>query len=96
MFAGLLAKVFGTNNERELRKLQPIVKKINSLEPAISSLTDEQLAAKTNKFREQLSQGKTLDDILPEAFAVVREVAKRKLGQRHYDVQLLLPGPVHI
>lgn len=89
MFAGLLAKVFGTNNERELRKLQPIVKKINSLEPVISSLTDEQLAAKTNEFREQLSQGKTLDDILPEAFAVVREVAKRKLGQRHYDVQLM-------
>jgi len=89
MIAGLLAKIFGTDNARQLKRLQPIVETINSFEPAISKLPDEQLAHKTIEFREQLAQGKTLDDILPEAFAVVREVSKRKLGQRHYDVQLI-------
>lgn len=89
MITALLAKILGTNNERELRKLRPIVEQINAFEPAISSLTDEQLALKTVEFREKLAQGKTLDDILPEAFAVVRETSKRKLGQRHYDVQLM-------
>lgn len=89
MIAGLLAKILGTNNARQLRRLQPIVVRINYFEPEISALTDEELRAKTNQFREQLSQGKSLDDILPEAFAVVREVSKRKLGQRHYDVQLV-------
>ncbi|MCX5922803.1 MAG: preprotein translocase subunit SecA [Candidatus Dependentiae bacterium] len=87
--AGLLAKIFGTDNARQLKRLQPIVDQINAFEPHISSLPDEQLALKTNEFREQLAQGKHLDDILPEAFAVVREVSKRKLGQRHYDVQLI-------
>lgn len=89
MIAQILAKILGTNNERQLRRLQPIVDKINAFEPQISSLTDEQLALKTNEFREQLSQGKSLDDILPEAFAVVREAGKRRLGQRHFDVQLM-------
>lgn len=89
MLASILAKILGTNNERQLRKLRPIVDKINSLEPAMIKLTDEELSQKTNEFREQLAQGKTLDDILPEAFAVVRETSKRKLGQRHYDVQLM-------
>ena len=89
MIARLLAQIFGTKNERELKKLLPLVDRINSFEPTIQKLTDEQLAAKTNEFREQLMQGKTLDDILPEAFAVVREAAKRKLGQRHFDVQLM-------
>lgn len=89
MFAAVLARILGTNNSRQLRALQPIVNAINAFEPAISQLPDEQLAAKTTYFREQLSQGKTLDDILPEAFATVREVAKRQLGQRHYDVQLI-------
>jgi len=89
MITNLLAKILGTQNERELRKLRPIVDKINAFEPAISSLTDEQLTLKTLEFRGQLAQGKTLDDILPEAFAVVRETSKRKLGQRHYDVQLM-------
>lgn len=89
MITRILAKIMGTNNARQLRKLQPIVDKINAFEPAISSLSDEQLALKTNEFREQLSQGKTLDDILPEAFAVVRETSKRVMGQRHYDVQLI-------
>ncbi len=89
MIAQILAKIMGTANVRQLKKLRPIVEKINNLEKTISSLTNEQLTAKTNEFREKLSQGKTLDDILPEAFAVVRETAKRELGQRHFDVQLI-------
>lgn len=89
MIAALLAKLFGTANARTLRQMDPIVRYINSLEPSISLLTDDQLLAKTNEFREQLSRGKDLDDILPEAFAVVREVARRSLGQRHFDVQLI-------
>src|SRR3989344_2588319 len=89
MITNILAKIMGTRNQRELKKLQPIVQKINEYEPTISTLTDEGLSAKTNEFRKQLSEGKHLDDILPEAFAVVRETAKRKLGQRHFDVQLM-------
>src|SRR5271168_3504608 len=89
MITRILATIIGTNNTRQLRKLQPIVDKINAFEPAISALNDTELANKTTAFREQLSQGKTLDDILPEAFAVVRETSKRVMGQRHYDVQLI-------
>jgi len=89
MIAGLLAKVFGTNNARQLRRLQPIVDKINALEPEMEALEDSQLTAKTNEFRERLNKDETLDDILPEAFAVVREAAKRRINQRHYDVQLV-------
>lgn len=89
MITGILAKVFGTANERKIRKLWPLVEEINAFEPKISALTDEQLAHKTIEFREQLAQGKTVDDLLPEAFAVVREAAKRTIGQRHFDVQLM-------
>lgn len=89
MIARILAKIVGTANVRQLKKLRPLVEKINSLEPVIAALTMEQLSAKTNEFREQIRQGKTLDDLLPEAFAVVREVSKRELGQRHFDVQLV-------
>ncbi len=89
MIARILALVLGTNNARQLRQIKPLVDKINSLEGHISSLNDADLAAKTNEFREQLAQGKKLNDILPEAFAVVREASKRKLGQRHFDVQLI-------
>ncbi len=89
MIARILAKILGTNNERQLRRLRPLVEKINGLEPEITILTNEQLTAKTNEFRQQLSHGKKLDAILPEAFAVVREAGRRKLGQRHFDVQLL-------
>jgi preprotein translocase subunit SecA len=89
MIAALLAKIFGTNNLRQLKKLQPIVEKINQFERSIETLSDDQLGLKTNEFKEQLAQGKSLEDILPEAFAVVRETARRKLGQRHYDVQLI-------
>lgn len=89
MFTQILAKVFGTANERKLKRLKGVVQKINSLEPGLIELSNEQLAQKTNYFREQISQGKPLNDILPEAFAVVREAAKRTLGQRLFDVQLM-------
>lgn len=89
MIARLLAKVFGTANDRKLKRLENTVRIINSLEPRVMSLTDEGLAQKTQEFKEQLDRGRSLDDILPEAFAVVRETAKRKLGQRHFDVQLM-------
>ena len=86
---GLFSKIFGTYSEKEVKRVMPIVQKINSLEPSIQELTDEELMAKTPYFKEQLKNGKTLDDILPEAFAVVREAAKRVLGMRHFDVQLI-------
>lgn len=89
MIARLLAKILGTANVRQLRRLQPVVSKINAYEPQISSLTDDQLRAKTNQFREYISRGESLDNILPEAFAVVREAAHRTLKQRHFDVQLI-------
>lgn len=89
MITTLLSKIIGTANERQLRKLYPVVDKINTLEPAMEALSDEELGAKTNEFRARLAQGETLEDLLPEAFAVVREAAKRTLGQRHFDVQLI-------
>ena len=89
MITNLIEKIIGTKSERELKKLYPIVKKINELEKTISPLTDEELKNKTQEFKNRLAKGQTLDDILPEAFAVVREAAKRVLGLRHYDVQLL-------
>ncbi len=89
MITKLLSKILGTSDERQLRKLHPTVKKINDLEPAMEALSDEQLGEKTNEFRKRFSQGETLEDLLPEAFAAVREAAKRTLGQRHFDVQLV-------
>ena len=89
MIARLLANVFGTQNERELKKLQPLVTAINAFEPSLQKLSDEALQEKTNEFRKRLTQGATLDDILAEAFAVVREASRRTLQQRHYDVQLM-------
>ena len=89
MITQVLSKLFGTDNDRKIRQLKPAVEKINSFEPALSALSDEQLAEKTNEFRERISQGETLEDILPEAFAVVREASKRTTGQRHYDVQMM-------
>lgn len=82
-------KIFKSYSEKEVKRIMPIVDKINSLEDEISKLTDEELKNKTNEFKEQLDNGKTLDDILPEAFAVVREASKRVLGMRHFDVQLI-------
>ena len=85
----ILEKIFGTRNERELKRLFSIVEEINSFEPEISKFSDEKLKAKTEEFRERLSKGSSLDDLLTEAFATVREVAKRTLGMRHFDVQLV-------
>jgi len=86
---GILTKIIGTKNERELKRLQPIVDNINTLEPLMSSLTNDELRAKTDEFRKRLEGGESMDDILPEAFAVVREVSQRVLGMRHFDVQLM-------
>ncbi len=82
-------KIFGTYSEREIKRIMPIVKKVNSLEETIEKLSDEELRQKTEEFKGRLKKGETLDDILPEAFAVVREASKRVLGLRHYDVQII-------
>src|SRR5499427_8916468 len=89
MIGQILAKVVGTQNEREIKRLRPRVAEINSLESSVQSLTDEQLRQKTTEFRERVSAGTSLDDLLPEAFAVVREAGKRVLNMRHFDVQLI-------
>jgi len=86
---GLLTKIFGTHSERELKKITPIVDKIEALEAEYKKLSDEQLKAKTGEFKARLAKGETLDDILPEAFATVREASDRVLGMRHYRVQLI-------
>jgi preprotein translocase subunit SecA len=89
MINTLLAKVIGTQNERELKKLRPIVARINELEPTTTPLTDAQLRGRTAELRERASRGEPLDDLLPEAFAVVREAGRRTLNMRHFDVQLI-------
>jgi len=86
---GIITKIFGTKNDRELKKLSPRVDQINGLESKYEALSDAELKAKTPEFRQKLDNGATLDDILPDAFATMREVAKRTLGMRHYDVQLI-------
>lgn len=86
---GLVKKIFGDANEREVKRLLKDVERINELESSISPLSDEQLRAKTEEFRGRLEKGEELDDLLPEAFAVVREASKRVLGMRHFDVQLI-------
>ncbi len=89
MVLNLLTKVFGSQNERELKRMQPIVDQINALEPAIQALSDDELKSQTKKFKQRIEQGETLDDILPEAFATVREASMRTLNMRHFDVQLI-------
>ena len=89
MIGKVLTKVFGTKHDREIKKIKPIVEQINSLEPQIEKLSDAELKAKTPYFKEKIAQGASLDDLLPEAFAVVRETSKRVLGMRHFDVQLI-------
>src|SRR5918993_468824 len=89
MIGQLLAKVIGTQNEREIKRLRPAVAEISSLEPQVQSLTDEQLRDKTSEFRRRLAEGATVDDLLAEAFAVVREAGRRVLHMRHFDVQLM-------
>ncbi len=86
---GIFNKIFKSYSEKEVKRVMPIVEKINGLEEEISKLTDEELKNKTNIFKKELEEGKTLDDLLPEAFAVVREASKRVLGMRHFDVQLI-------
>ncbi|RJX21610.1 MAG: preprotein translocase subunit SecA [Desulfobulbus sp.] len=89
MIGTVLTKVFGSKNDRILKEMRQVVSRINALEPALQELSDEQLTAKTVEFKEKLAGGATLDDLLPEAFAVVREGSRRILGERHYDVQLI-------
>ncbi|PIX66746.1 MAG: preprotein translocase subunit SecA, partial [Sphingomonadales bacterium CG_4_10_14_3_um_filter_58_15] len=89
MLGGLAKSIFGSANDRYVKSMQKVVDAVNSFEPSVEVLSDEELAAKTPYFKERVANGETLDDILPEAFAVVREAAKRTLGQRHYDVQLI-------
>lgn len=89
MVAKILAKIFGSKNDRELKRIKPIVAYINSLEPRFAQMSDVDLSGMTNVFRERLSNGASLDTILPEAFAVVREVGKRTLNMRHFDTQLI-------
>jgi preprotein translocase subunit SecA len=89
MFEGFFSKLFGSANERRIRSYRPRVEAINALEAEVSALSDEALKARTQEFKKQLADGKTLDDILVPAFATVREAAKRTIGQRHFDVQLI-------
>ncbi len=86
---GLLDALFGTYSEREVKRLKPIIQKINDLDEEMQKLSDEELKAKTSEFKERLANGETLDDILPEAFAVIREASTRILGMKHYDEQLM-------
>src|SRR4051812_43630269 len=95
MLQTLLAKVIGTQNERVLKKLRPLVGEINALEPTIQGLTDEQLRGKTAEFRQRIASGETLDDLMAEAFAVVREAGRRMLNMRHFDVQLIGGAVLH-
>ena len=84
-----LEKIFGSYSEKEIKRLQPLVDRILSLEKTMEALTDSQLKAKTPEFKQRLAKGESIDDILPEAFALVREAAWRVLGQKHYPVQIL-------
>src|SRR5437764_297734 len=95
MLDTLLAKVVGTQNERELKRLRPIVAQVNALEASVQALSDEQLRGKTIEFRQRSGNGETLDELLPEAFAVVREAGRRVLNMRHFDVQLIGGAVLH-
>ncbi|PZQ21293.1 MAG: preprotein translocase subunit SecA, partial [Sphingopyxis macrogoltabida] len=89
MFAGLAKSLFGSSNERYIASIRKIVDKINAFEPQLEAFDDDALKAQTQIFRDRLSAGETLDQILPEAFATVREASKRTLGMRHFDVQMI-------
>ena len=89
MLVEAIQRIVGSKNERELKRVRPLVDTINELEPDMRSLTDRELRTKTDEFRKRLSQGETLDDLLPEAFAAVREASCRTLGMRHFDVQVI-------
>ena len=85
----LFERLFGSYSDKELKRINPIIDKIEDMEPEMQKLSDSQLKGKTTEFRERLANGETLDDILPEAFAVVREASVRVLGLRHFKVQLI-------
>ena len=89
MLGAIAKKLFGSKNERELKKLDPTIQKINSFESAMKSLSDEEMKAKTQELKDRLASGETVDDLLPEAFALVREASVRTLGMRHFDAQLI-------
>ena len=89
MLNTILTKIIGTKNEREIKRMRPLLERISSLEPSVRELSDAALAAKTADFKERLAKGESLDDLLPEAFAVVREAGRRVLNMRHFDVQLI-------
>ncbi|MFN3517282.1 MAG: DEAD/DEAH box helicase, partial [Novosphingobium sp.] len=89
MFGAIAKSLFGSSNDRYVKSLDKIVKQIAAYEPVLEALSDEELQAQTPKFRRMLEEGKTLDDLLPEAFATVREASKRVLGMRHFDVQMI-------
>ncbi len=89
MFNRILAKILGSQNERDLKRIQPIVNQVNELEASVSKLDDAALKARTPEFKRRLDRGESLDDLLPEAFAVVRETSRRTLRMRHYDVQII-------
>ena len=86
---GLFEKIFGTYSDRAIKQIMPVVEEINRLEPKMKEKSDQALKEMTGVFKQRLAEGESLDDLLPEAFAVVREAAWRVLGQRHYDVQLI-------
>ena len=85
----VIDKIFGTHSEREIKRIRPLVEKIESMRPEMMELSDEELRAKTAEFKKRLGEGETLDDLLPEAFAVVREAARRVLNMEHFPVQLM-------
>src|SRR5271155_990648 len=95
MIDATLAKIFGTRNEREIKRLRPMVATINDLEPGLQQLSDTELAQKTVDFKQRIANGEPLDDLLIEAFAVVREAGRRVLNMRHFDVQLIGGAVLH-
>src|SRR5919206_2255483 len=96
MFGGVAKAIFGSSNDRYVRSLGKLVDRVNGFEPTVSAMTDDELANQTVLFRQRLAEGEELDDLLPEAFATVREAAKRTLGQRHYDVQIMGGAALHL
>ena len=89
MFQSFLKKVFGSKHDRQMKRMRPLVNRIGGLEETVKKLSDADLKGQTARFRERLDNGEPLDDILPEAFATVREAGRRTLGMRHYDVQMI-------
>ena len=89
MLDSMMRKFFGTKQDRDMRALKPVLEQVNALEPKFKAMSDEELKSQTNRFREQLKNGSTVNDILPEAFAVVREASSRVMNMRHFDVQIM-------